>query len=44
MPLFRGHVFCTFLALVLSRELLDRLVANGGVQDWQCIIDDLLDI
>jgi hypothetical protein len=41
----RGHVFCTFLALVLRRELLDRLAANGGgVPEWQCIIDDLLDL
>jgi hypothetical protein len=41
----RGHVFCTFLALVLRRELLDRMAANGGgVPEWQCIIDDLLDL
>ena len=41
----RGHVFCTFLALVLRRELLDRLAARGGdVPEWQCIIDDLLDL
>jgi len=41
----RGHVFCTFLALVLRRELLDRLTAcGGGVPEWQCIIDDLLDL
>jgi len=41
----RGHVFCTFLALVLRRELLDRLAASGGgVPEWQCITDDLLDL
>ena len=41
----RGHVFCTFLALVLRKDLLDRLVACGGaVPEWQCIIDDLLDL
>lgn len=41
----RGHVFCTFLALVLRRELLDRLAVRGGaVPEWQCIIDDLLDL
>ena len=41
----RGHIFCTFLALVLRRELLDRLATNGGgVPEWQCIIDDLLDL
>jgi hypothetical protein len=41
----RGHIFCTFLALVLRKELLDRLAACGGaVPEWQCIIDDLLDL
>jgi hypothetical protein len=41
----RGHVFCTFLALVLRRELLDRLAVRGGaVPEWQCIIDDLFDL
>ena len=40
----RGHIFCTFLVLVLRRELLDRLAAGGGVPEWQCIIDDLLDL
>ena len=41
----RGHIFCTFLALVLRKELLDRLAAGGGeMPEWQCIIDDLLDL
>jgi hypothetical protein len=41
----RGHVFCTFLALVLRRELLDRLAAAAGaVPEWQCMIDNLLDL
>ena len=41
----RGHVFCTFLALVLRKDLLDRLAACGRVvPEWQCIIDDLLDL
>ena len=41
----RGHVFCTFLALVLRKELLDRLAARGGaVPEWHCIVDDLLDL
>jgi hypothetical protein len=41
----RGHIFCTFLALVLRKELLDRLANCGGaVLEWQCIIDDLLDL
>jgi hypothetical protein len=41
----RGHIFCTFLALVLRKELLDRLVPRGGAMpEWQCIIDDLADL
>jgi hypothetical protein len=41
----RGHIFCTFLALVLRNELLDRLASGGGtVLEWQCVIDDLLDL
>jgi len=41
----RGHVFCTFLALVLRKELLDRLAARGGtLPEWQHIIDDLADL
>jgi len=41
----RGHIFCTFLALVLRKDLLDRLAARGGAMpEWQCIIDDLADL
>jgi len=41
----RGHIFCSFLALVLRRELLDRLVArNPTIPEWQRIIDDLSDL
>jgi len=41
----RGHIFCTFLALVLRKELLDRLAAGAGAMpEWQCIIDDLADL
>jgi hypothetical protein len=41
----RGHVFCTFLALVLRKELLDRLATRGGAMpEWQRIVDDLLDL
>ena len=29
---------------MLRRELLDRLAASGGMPEWQCIIDDLLDL
>ena len=38
----RGHIFCTFLALVLRKELLDRLAARSTVlPEWQHIVDDL---
>lgn len=41
----RGHVACTFLALVLRQELLDRLAARGGTApEWRCMINDLLDL
>src|SRR5208282_5420417 len=30
----RGHVFCSFLALLLRKELNDRLVAAGGQCEW----------
>ncbi|MGH8615209.1 MAG: IS1634 family transposase [Gammaproteobacteria bacterium] len=38
----RGHVFCSFLALVLLKELYDRLESRGwtGVE-WQRLKDDL---
>ena len=33
------HVFCAFLALVLRKDLLDRLAAcRGAVPEWQCIL------
>jgi hypothetical protein len=41
----RGHIFCTFLALMLRKELLDRLAASdAGVPEWHCIVDDLFDL
>jgi transposase len=41
----RGHVFCTFLALVLRKELMDRLAGRRGKGlEWQRIIDDLADL
>lgn len=41
----RGHIECTFLALVLRKELLDRLAVRGGKPpEWRCLIDDLLDL
>ena len=40
----RGHVFCTFLALVLRKELMDRLRARHSRLEWRRIIDDLVDL
>jgi Transposase DDE domain len=40
----RGHVFCTFLALVLRKELIDRLAVRRSRLEWQRIVDDLADL
>ena len=41
----RGHVFVSFLALMLRKELIDRLAAHrSGALEWQRIIDDLADL
>jgi hypothetical protein len=41
----RGHIFCTFLALVLRKELMDRLIARHlAVPEWQQAVDDLADL
>lgn len=37
----RGHVFCSFLALVLRQELQARLQAQGQVFEWAAIVRDL---
>jgi IS4 transposase len=37
----RGHVFCSFLALVLLKELQARLTARGWQVEWQRVRDDL---
>src|SRR5918994_3867951 len=37
----RGHVFCSFLALVLRKELQDRLAAAGERFEWAEILSDL---
>jgi hypothetical protein len=37
----RGHVFCSFLALVLKRALDDRIAALGRSGSWPDIIADL---
>ena len=37
----RGHVFCSFLALVLRHELQSRLQAKGRRFEWAHVIRDL---
>ena len=37
----RGHVFCSFLALMLMKELLSRLEAAGKNLEWEDIKRDL---
>ena len=36
----RGHVFCSFLALLLRKELIDRLDAAGRHYEWADILRD----
>jgi len=40
----RGHVFCSFVALVLRKELQDRLDEKGWKCEWADIISDLDDL
>jgi hypothetical protein len=41
----RGHIFCTFLALLLRKDLLDRLIARHlAVPEWQRMVEDLADL
>ena len=37
----RGHVFCSFLALVLRKELQDRLEAKGYKLEWADVLQGL---
>lgn len=37
----RGHVFCSFLSLLLIRELEDRMQKRGCSAEWARLIDDL---
>ncbi len=37
----RGHVFCSFLALVLMKELEDRLWEKGWDLEWAAVLRDL---
>jgi hypothetical protein len=40
----RGHVFCSFLALVLRKELEHRLESNGQKPAWAEITGDLMNL
>ena len=37
----RGHVFCSFLALALMKELQHRMEARFGHVEWRRVCDDL---
>jgi hypothetical protein len=37
----RGHVFCSFLALVLQKELADRCADRGFQPEWAEVLRDL---
>jgi hypothetical protein len=37
----RGHVFCSFLALLLAKELEDRMRRHGVAAEWDDILRDL---
>jgi transposase len=37
----RGHVFCSFLALVLVKELQDRLRSRGLETEWKDVLRDV---
>ena len=40
----RGHVFCSFLALCLRKELADRLAATGSNLEWNDVVRDLVEL
>ena len=37
----RGHVFCSFLALCLRKDLADRLASKGSKVEWDDLVHDL---
>ncbi len=37
----RGHVFCSFLALVIRKKLQDKLNERGFKFEWQHIVEDV---
>lgn len=40
----RGHVFCSFLSLLLIKELQQRISARGWEVEWADLINDLEDL
>jgi len=40
----RGHVFCSFLSLILMKELQERMEARGCKAEWADLIHDLDDV
>lgn len=40
----RGHVFCSFLAILLRRELERRLIEKGYCLEWKEILHDLASV
>ena len=40
----RGHVFCSFLALVLRKALQDKIAARGETLEWAHVIHDLKEV
>jgi hypothetical protein len=37
----RGHVFCSFLALILMKDLQSRMADRGWIVEWERLKDDL---
>jgi hypothetical protein len=37
----RGHVFCSFLALILIKELQSRMAERGWIVEWERLKNDL---
>jgi transposase len=37
----RGHVFCSFLALILMKELKSKLAERGWTAEWSRLMEDL---
>jgi len=40
----RGHVFCSFLSLLLIKELQEHLSVKGWILEWDDLINDLEDL